>query len=532
MTRPEASRRLVPPSDWLNTVVASEPSLGAGFLVMVTLLAAVLRFFRLGGQSLWVDEVMSWQTIRPGVDLAFVEQITDAIQGPLYLALTWPLLRIADTEIMLRLVPALAGVLAVPLFALTVQRLFNARSARLAALLLAISPFHVWYSQEGRGYALLLLCTILMGYLFLRLFEDRPGFGVSAGLALAMAAGVWSNMSAIFLMVALGLTVLFWQAPRTGRQWGVWSLAFVGAGFLVLPWVLKASGIWAVDRLVVTAATGESLRGETTFTPLALPYSLYTFFYGFSLGPSLRELHAPDKWPVLRQFLPVLLVAAVPVGVSLVSGLLALRRRQGFLLLWILIPLAILIFLAVRNVKPWNPRYVAVVLPWLLTLSAAGLVRLPRRTGAGFTLLLMGLMLFSLWGHFSDGRYAKADIRGMVEFISARETSEGDPVPDAVLVPSVGNVFKYYYRGPADILNDFGWPQLRSAQDAEAFCDSTLSGRDALLWVVARSWYFDPQDHLPGALARRGHLRLIHETPGALLYSWQRPVFREVHHGE
>jgi 4-amino-4-deoxy-L-arabinose transferase-like glycosyltransferase len=499
---------------------------------MVTLLAAVLRFFRLGGQSLWVDEAMSWQTIRPGADLAFIEQITDAIQGPLYLALTWPLLRVADSEVMLRLIPALAGVVAVPLFALTVQRLFDARSARLAALLLALSPFHVWYSQEGRGYALLLLFTILMGYLFLRLWEDRVDLGKAAWLALAMAAGVWSNMSAIFLMVALGLTVLFWRFPRTGRQWGVWSLAFVGAGILVLPWVLKASGIWAVDRLVVTAATGEALRGETTFTPLALPYSLFTFFYGFSLGPSLRELHAPDRWPVLRQFLPILVVAAVPVGVSLVSGLLALRRRQGFLLLWILIPLAILIFLAVRNVKPWNPRYVAVVLPWLLTLAAAGLVRLPRRTGAGFTLLLMGLMLFSLWGHFHDGRYAKADIRGVVEFISAQEAAESKPAPEAILVPSVSNVFKYYYRGSAEILNDFGWPQLRSAQAAEAFCDSTLDGRDALLWVVARPWYFDPQDHLAGTLARRGHLRLIHETPGALLYSWRRPESQEVGHGE
>ncbi len=121
---------LVPPADWVagNNAIAS--GISPGFLVMATVLGAVLRFYQLTGQSLWVDEMLTWLMIRPGIQAGFFEQIFDSIQGPLYMAITWPLLRLQDSALMLRLPAVLAGIATIPLFGVFVSRLGGERCAR------------------------------------------------------------------------------------------------------------------------------------------------------------------------------------------------------------------------------------------------------------------------------------------------------------------------------------------------------------------------------------------------------------------
>jgi hypothetical protein len=260
-----------------------------------------------------------------------------------------------------------------------------------------------------------------------------------------------------------------------------------------------------------------------------LPYSLFTYFFGYSLGPSLRELHAPDKFQVLRPWLPLLTAGALPVAMGLLAGTFSLRRRQWSLLIWILVPVIILVVLALRNVKPWNPRYVAVVFPWLMALCALGLLRLPRLWGGMASLLLVILTLYSLGGYYWDGRYAKADVRAAVQAVEDLQGAEG--AADAILVPVVTSVFHYYYDGDSLVLGTYELGTLSNVEQARAFCDSTLAGRDHLLWVEARPWYFDPRGLLSDELARHGHLRLIEEWSGAKLYSWQRPSEGKANHG-
>ena len=111
------SSSLVPEDDWLQGSKQAD-GLGAGgsFLLGATLLAGVLRIYGLMSQSLWVDEMLTWQTIRPGAEIHFLEQILDSIQGPLYMAVIWPLVRLFDPALMMRLPSVVAGIAAVPLF--------------------------------------------------------------------------------------------------------------------------------------------------------------------------------------------------------------------------------------------------------------------------------------------------------------------------------------------------------------------------------------------------------------------------------
>jgi hypothetical protein len=488
---------------------------GAAFVLAMTAVGAILRGSALTRQSLWVDELLTWQAIQPGPGHHFFESLLATIQGPLYQAAMWPLLYQPNTALTLRLPAAVAGVLAIPLFALLAGRLLDRCGARLALLLFALNPFHIWYSQEGRGYAFLVLFAILAGIFYLRLIRGDPKVWPALGFGLAGAGMLLSNLSGVFLLAAMGFSVLTLHRADSARAWGAWIVAFGLMLVITMPWLLQSSGVWAVERLVPGADTGVPLRGET-FTPLAVPYAFYTFFFGFSLGPSLRELHAPDRMAIVLGYWPVIVLAGAAAGTSVLLGALRRRRESLLLVVWIVVPVALLVALVVRNVKPWNARYLAVVLPWLLLLAGAGLARLRRRGAIAVAGLLFGLTLWSLGGYYGREKYVKADVRAAVAHVA--ETPPPTPV---VLVPTVTNVFAHYDRGRHELLPR-DRPPLANRRDADQFVGATLQGYDFCRVVLAREWFFDPGGHLVPALARAGRVSLEAEFPGVRVLTWQR----------
>ncbi len=510
------NRSIVPPGDWLGADDSDSARLSFGFLLACTMLAAVLRFYHLGGASLWVDEILTWHMIWPDHGLTLAGQVWAAIQAPLYLLVVWPLMRIQENEWMMRLPAAIAGILTVPVFGILLGRILDQRAARLGTILLAVSPFHVWYSQEGRGYSFLIFFVVLMTLAYLELTEKPSRTGPAVALALSGAGAVLSNMSGLFLLFGMGLSVLLLHRPGSWKHWGLWALALGGAVLLSSPWILKASGIWAVDRILPGADTGIALRGQTTFSPMALPYSIFTFFFGYSFGPSLRELHQPDRLMVLKHNLPWLLVGVVPVAAGLLSSLRHLGSRRLYLILFIFVPMAVLVILAMRNIKPWNPRYVSVVFPYLLILVSLGLTRLPGNWSRAGAILMIVLSFWSLAGHFWNDRYVKADLRSAVQFVEAANQFD-----EPVLVPVVTGVYSFYQKKNQPLINSYQIPVLASDNAAMKFVQEKLSGRQGVWFVSSRDWFFDPHGYLPVALSRLGHLRLEKEYPGVRIYHWR-----------
>lgn len=528
MTPDHRRSPFVPPADWLADVDAvHEGAPGVGFLLGMTFLAAIPRLLALRAQSLWVDEVMTWNAIRPGAGLDFWQQIHDTIQGPLYTAVVWFLVRVGDPELMMRLPSAVAGVLTIPAFGLLAGRLVDGRTARLAVLLLAINPFHVWYSQEARGYAFLMFFAVLAAIAYLDLAAGRLRRRHVTLFIAAVSACILSNLSGLFLWAALAASMVFVDRPRLGRDRLLVAMAFGGVLLVTAPWLAEASGIWAVERIVPGAGTGEALRGETTFSPAALPYTLLTFAYGYSLGPSLAELHRPDRVQLVRAAWPLLGLGGAALALALIGGVGRRPDRvKARLLVWILVPVAVLALLALRNVKPWNPRYVSVVMPLVTLLAARGLVRLPRVAGALAATVLLSLTVWSLGAARADTRYVREDVREAAKVVSAAARPG-----DAVLVPVVTGVFEFYEKSGLTLLGSYGQPPLENPSGADVFCAKTLAGRDKCWVVLAREWYFDPSGELQPALERLGTLRLVAQPPGTRIFAWERKPGGEAAHG-
>src|SRR5205809_7649366 len=135
-----------------------------GMVVFLTLLGAGLRFFRLSNQSFWTDEISSVTTAR--APLNEIGKISASLNNcpPTYFLALRPIIGNwnRDIEFRARSLSALAGALSIPLF-IGVVYLWHQRwsSALLAGLLLTVNPLHIWYSQEVRAYALMLLFGVL-----------------------------------------------------------------------------------------------------------------------------------------------------------------------------------------------------------------------------------------------------------------------------------------------------------------------------------------------------------------------------------
>ncbi len=176
------------------------------FMVAVTLLALVLRFYRIGEKSIWLDEAFSlWIAGHPLWEgwgwLIRIDQ-----HPPLYYSLlhVWTEL-FGELQGPVRMLSALFSTATAPLFYAAGRRLLDRPSAAIAAGILAISPFHVQFGQETRMYALLTLEAACLLYFLGRLLTERhPSSGSWVGLAVAQAAVMLThNAAAVYLPVAL-----------------------------------------------------------------------------------------------------------------------------------------------------------------------------------------------------------------------------------------------------------------------------------------------------------------------------------------
>src|SRR6478752_10864616 len=158
----------------------------------LSLLAAGLRFATLGVQSYHHDEIVTAvRVLHGGFGDAMNAVNYSESAPPLYYALAWVWTQLTGTgEFGLRSLSALAGVATVPVAYLIGIELRGRRAGLIAAALVAVNPMLLWYSQEGRGYALFaLLCAVSALYFVRSLSRGRPAdltlWGIASGLALA-----------------------------------------------------------------------------------------------------------------------------------------------------------------------------------------------------------------------------------------------------------------------------------------------------------------------------------------------------------
>src|SRR3954447_13205266 len=205
------------PATYLQSLREAARARSRAFWIVagLTLLGAVLRFATLGVQAYHHDEMVTASRIlRGGFGHAMDAVGFSESAPPLYYALAWVWTQLTGTgELGLRSLSALAGVATVPVVYLIGLELRGRRAGLVAAALVAVNPMALWYSQEARAYALLVLLGAVSLLYCVRALRrgsrrDFVLWGVASGLALA------THYFAIFPVAAEAI----WLLRRRGRE--------------------------------------------------------------------------------------------------------------------------------------------------------------------------------------------------------------------------------------------------------------------------------------------------------------------------
>jgi uncharacterized membrane protein len=204
---------------------------------VVLVVALVLRFWT--RSDLWLDEALTVNIAKQPLHTLPTFLKRDGAPPLFYVLLHGWMGVFGDSDLAVRSLSGVIGVVTVPLVWLAGRR-FGGRTAGWAAMLLvATSPFAVRYDTETRMYALLALLTAL-GLLAVQRVLTRPRPGNLVALAVVTGLLLYSHYWSFYLLGTAFLW-LVWQAWRGRTAWlrpARWGLVAMAAGALTfIPWV-------------------------------------------------------------------------------------------------------------------------------------------------------------------------------------------------------------------------------------------------------------------------------------------------------
>lgn len=389
------------PRLWPSTGSRSLVDLGPATLVVASI-GVLLRVVQwLGNPSLWLDELWVAENVLERDTVALLVRGLDHGQvAPAGFLLLEKLavIVLGDGELALRLVPMVASIAALVLFARLARDLLGPAGAFVATACFALNPLLISLSAVAKQYSVDVLVTVL---LFLALRRLWTGSGsLRSRTLIAAGAGSLGFLSIPSVMIAAAaLVALLCQAWRNGA---LQSPAQRARALLPL---LAWGGVAAVAALaaqaLLTPPMQEYMRAYWTdadaFAPSLVQYPTWLFGYlGSGLVPGW--LWRPYFGPPSRLEPALHGLTSLPAVVVVIGGAtLALARKQGTgLSLAILLPFLFSVALSRSRLYPLAVRTSVFLLP-LAILLLAGIVpervRWLRRTVLASAILFLGTIL-------------------------------------------------------------------------------------------------------------------------------------------
>jgi mannosyltransferase len=228
------------------TARAGDPRAGSGRLAIAAstvfwigagLVAAgvAIRFATLGLQSYHHDEVITAGRVLPGSFGHMLHEVRRSESTPpLYYIIAWEWSKhFGLDEVGLRSLSALFGALTIPIAFLIGRELAGKRAGLLTMAMVALNPMLIWYSQEARAYALVVLLCAASLFFFLRF--RRTGSNRDLALwATFSALALTSHYFAVFTIVIEAAWLLFERRPRAPVMAAIGGIAAVGLALLPL----------------------------------------------------------------------------------------------------------------------------------------------------------------------------------------------------------------------------------------------------------------------------------------------------------
>jgi hypothetical protein len=385
----------------------------------------------------------------------------------------------------------------------------RARAGLWAAGITAIAPLAVWYSVEARAYELyLLLATVALWQFTAAAGEGRPRHWV--GFAAAAIAGAYSHYYFGLLIAIAGLTWLGTRPRGERLQRGLIAFAVIAAATAPSLWLLKHD----LDQPWGYARTSR-------FTLPGLAYTYFSYLSGYTLGPSLRELHTAEAREAAIAAAPW--AAVLGVATTALLGMAWSHfapgerwRRAGWFAAFCLAPAAIIGGVSLAAGFGYNVRHAVWAFAPLAALLAVGAAYGRPRGLAWSAAAVLGLAFVAAHcNRLASLEHRNEDVRAVAERLIAADVA----APTFVASGYMSKPLAAYL--PADwpvvALPDATGDEEAPAQATAEVRSRTVAGKE-FWFVYSREFHGDPRGELLAALRAAFKLEPVGEFAGVRLF--------------
>ncbi len=404
----------------------------------VFLLAFLMRLVFLGEKSIYVDEAVTiYISSRPLKDILPFMMLIKEVHPPIYFWMVGAWMKVYpyfshyfSFEAFLRFSSVFFGSLSVAMTYLLSKKLFNKRIALLSSFFMAISTFHIYYSQELRMYPLLLFLYLASFYSFFKLIEEGTLlWGILYVLATSSALLThYYAFYILFIEAAFWGGVLYkeWKENRGKcdellKGFKRWIFYF---GISCIPFLF-----WIPNFLSQMKFQDFKIR---------INPSIKSFFYLFSriaYGDNLIHPHIGkvDVYMILS-IVPLLLI-----GFFLIK---AKGKGKIFTALYLLSPIFITFLVTFSSFHIFEYKYFFVTIPAFWMAISYSLDNIPAKLSKPLALFLILMNLYTGWNYQSNPFYQAQNWKGAAFFVKKYSKANQKIIvhPSMMALP-----FIYYY---------------------------------------------------------------------------------------
>lgn len=425
-------------------------------ILCIVLLGSYLRLRNLGGKSLWLDEIGQVVVAKSGF-WGIISGVTYHFSPPLDYIITYLMLSFGESEFTLRLPAAIFGILAIFALYMLGKEVIDVKGGLLASFLLAISPFHFWYSQEVRMYSLLTLLSIVATFYFYKaLTNNSRKYWMLSTITLILC--IYTHYWGIFILLSEGLVVILMYIAAL--------LSDVNKQHNIEFEQIKSATVSAIKSFIITGLS---------FMPWVPIFYAQTNGFAQNYGLSINN-YFPQIFETMCIFrsatepitqLDVKSVICTVYGLFFLIGTIMIIKDKNFKQLSVIFaftfPLVFAYCLTAYRGPMATARNFIYILPFFLIIISKGIIGsidsiehlLSKIDGNIKQIVLIGIIISLLASIFYLNilvidkltYQGKQDWRGAADYLY-NETSTDDLI---LLVRDPPEILAFYYKGPAKI---------------------------------------------------------------------------------
>jgi uncharacterized membrane protein len=361
--------------------------------LLILVVGFAIRFTGLEKESLWYDEFYSLKTSRGGMTDIINAQKNDAHPPLYYLLLNLWSYIFGENEWGLRSFSAFIGAFTIVLLFFSLRSLTGDNVGLISCLLFALAPFHIYYSQEVRMYALLAFMTMSCIYFTTKILNSIT-YRDLVGLMISEVATLYTHNYGLFVIATLNIYMayLIFVHQEDVAFYKFWIVLQIAVLVFYAPWIpilIKQIEAGGASPYATSYAHLSKLPGLlVVFFLVGFPWyhqfkyiifilvALGIFFGAFNFKKTKKEyILSIDKG---KKHLFVIALFIVPVSLIFFTGIF-MRIYSTRSLIIILIPICILLGLGINKFRLRSQIIIIIFYFVITSLSIYNLYQHPQK---------------------------------------------------------------------------------------------------------------------------------------------------------